>query len=264
MSLKNVFLASFFVGLMLFFVMSLLLPGGEILASSFEQEDQYVVVIDPGHGGFDGGAVAVDGTVEKDINLQIAKALYDVIDEYPVKIVMTRKSDISLDDGEGTIRQRKRQDLVKRKELIEEADADLTISIHLNSYPADASVCGAQVFYPKCEQKRTEEQGGEQTSKLIAQNVQKSLEINVDDGKERSALAKDDVLLLQNPSTPIILVECGFLSNVNECEKLKTLEYQALVANAIWEGINIDLGFEKKQKIQVIHSANKTQKMSYS
>ena len=220
-------------------------------------EDKYVIVIDAGHGGFDGGAVASDGTVEKDINLQIARNLYDVVSQYPVEVYMTRTEDKSLDDGNGSVRSRKRNDLLERKAYIEEVEADLTISIHLNSYPADASICGAQVFYPKREQKRTTEQMGKQPSKGIAENVQKSLEINVPDGKERSALAKDDVLLLKDPSSPIILVECGFLSNPDECNRLKSLEYQGLIAEAIWTGINSNMGLEKKQKIQVIHSTNK-------
>ena len=257
MSRKFVFLASFFVGMMLFMVVVNFPLKSENLAQVFNMKDDYVIVIDPGHGGFDGGAVADDGTVEKDINLSIATALYKIISEYPVEVLMTRESDIALDDGEGTIRERKRQDLIKRKELIEEANADLTISIHLNSYPDDASVCGAQVFYPMNEQKRTGEQECEQTSKTIAKSVQESLEINVPDGKEREAHPKNDILILKDTKTPIILVECGFLSNKEECELLKTLEYQGLIAMSIWEGINNDLGLSKKQKIQVIHSANK-------
>lgn len=257
MSRKFVFLASFFVGMMLFIVMVYFPLKSGNLVEVFNLKEDYVIVIDPGHGGFDGGAVADDGTVEKDINLSIAKALYEIISEYPVEVIMTRERDVALDDGEGIIRQRKRQDLINRIKIIEEAEADLTISIHLNSYPDDASVCGAQVFYPMNEQKRTGEQECEQPSKTIAESVQKSLEINVPDGKERDALPKNDVLILKDTKSPIILVECGFLSNKEECKRLKTLEYQGLMAMAIWEGINNDLGLTKKQKIQVIHSANK-------
>lgn len=257
MSFKNAFIWSFLASLVLSLGTMILSSEGENIAQVFSEKAEYVIVIDPGHGGFDGGAEARDGTVEKDINLQIAKALYDVIREYPVEVIMTRDDDVSLDDGEGTIRQRKRQDLLNRKKLIEKVSADLTISIHLNSYPEDALICGAQVFYPRSEQKRTDEHSGEQVSKMMAQSVQKSLEINIDDGKERVAMAKDDVLLLKEPSSPIILVECGFLSNYDECEWLKSLENQGLLAKAIWEGINTNLGFERKQKIQVIHSTNK-------
>ncbi len=220
-------------------------------------EENYKIVIDPGHGGFDGGAVAKDGTVEKEINLAIALELRDVLMDYPVEAIMIRDKDVSLDTGEQATGNRKQQDLKKRKTIITESAADLTISIHLNSYPSDVSVYGAQVFYPKKEQKRTAEDSCEQVSKTYAENVQKSLETNIQDGRERVAMAKGDTYLLKNIDTPFILIECGFLSNVNECDKLKRADYQRLMAEAIWEGINTSLRLEKKQKIQIIQSANK-------
>ena len=263
MRLKIMFLALFFVSLMLFSTPALdALFFEEIKAVSSEVNKEYTIVIDPGHGGFDGGAISKDGTKEKDLNLSIALKLKDVAEEYPVKVIMTRTEDCSLDSGEVNGGNKKSEDLNRRKEMIDESKADLTISIHMNSYPEDASVYGAQVFYPNEEQKRTEGNMGEQSSKSYAQNIQKSLEFNIPDGRERQAMTKNDILLFKNPNSPIILVECGFLSNIDECKRLKSLEYQELLATAIWEGINTSFSLEKEQKIQIIQSANKNGKNS--
>ncbi len=215
-----------------------------------------VVVIDAGHGGVDGGARAADGTEEKHINLAIARKLADLAAEYQVEVVMTRDGDYGLyEEGSST---KKREDLQNRKRIMEESGAALAVSIHLNSYPQDTSVYGAQVFYSPDEQGRTSETGGEMSSREIAENVQKSLEINIPDGRERAAMKKNDVLLLQNPPCPFILVECGFLSCPEEAERLKTAEYQQLLAEAIWQGVDEILCFEKKEIIPVIDSANKS------
>ena len=224
-----------------------------------ENADQITIVLDPGHGGFDGGAVSKDGTSEKDINLKIALELRDIMKEYPIEVVMTREVDEAL-KCEGLEVGSKAMDLRRRKEIIEENNADLTISIHLNSYPSDELVYGAQVFYSKREQKRTTKDECEQLSKTYAENIQKSLEINIPDGRERKAMAKNDTYLFKNIDTPIILVECGFLSNHDECNNLKRAEYQRLLAETIWEGINTSLQLEKKQKIQIIQGANKLKK----
>ena len=217
-----------------------------------------VIVIDPGHGGMDGGASASDGTLEKDINLQIALRLKELAEEYPVDIIMTRESDISLhSDEEASIRNKKRQDLLKRKEIIDRAQGTLSVSIHLNSFPEDGSVYGAQVFYPDDDVKRTDGRTEEQTSRAYAESIQKSIEMKLPDGRERSVMTKDDFLIFDNPTCPTVLVECGFLSNKAESEKLKTTEYQEEMAYAVWEGINEVLGLEKEQKSEIIDSANR-------
>ena len=127
--------------------------AGKNVNATEECSDSAVIVIDPGHGGFDGGASASDGTAEKDINLQISMQLKKVMEEYPVKVIMTRQEDVALNPSEGNIRSMKRQDLQQRRRIIDEVQPDLAVSIHLNNYKADASVYGAQVFYPKGEQK---------------------------------------------------------------------------------------------------------------
>ena len=172
---------------------------------------------------------------------------------------MTRDSDGGLyTDDNRPIRQKKREDLLARKKIIEESGADIAVSIHLNSFPQDASVYGAQVFYPKKEQLRTKGRTDEQTSEIFAKAVQKALENNISDGRERSAMTKGDIIIFEDVQVPTILVECGFLSNGEEAEKLKTAEYQEKMAASIWEGINEILCLEKPEKQQITDSANKT------
>ena len=233
----------------------------EVGAAAENAGSRPVIVIDPGHGGMDGGASSQDGTLEKDINLQIAVKLKEIAEEYQVDIIMTRESDVSLrTDDSVSIRNQKRQDLLKRKEIIDQAQGTLAVSIHLNSFPEDSSVYGAQVFYPEEEVKRTDGRTDEQSSQIYAESIQKSIEMNISDGRERSVMTKGDFLVFEEPTCPTVLVECGFLSNKDECDRLKTPEYQEEMASAIWEGINDVLRLEKQQKLEIIDSANKGQK----
>ena len=142
------------------------------------------------------------------------------------------------------------------KKIIDENEPVLTVSIHLNSFPSDGSVCGAQVFYPKNHDKRTEEQTGEQTSKVFADSVQRSLAEAVSGSETKEALTKNDIFLFQQIDSPIILVECGFLSNAEERENLETAEYQEKLAEAIWDGINEILCLKKQKENQIVDSAN--------
>ena len=221
-------------------------------------EKKAVIVIDPGHGGMDGGASSADGTLEKDINLAIAKKLKEQAEQYPVKVLMTRETDAGLYSESGdTIRSKKRADLLNRKKILEEECVTIGISIHLNSFPQDEKVYGAQVFYPKGSEKKTHVQTGQNLSRTLAESIQKSIETNIEDGRTREAMTKNDILLFQNTQANLVLVECGFLSNRQECEKLKTTEYQELLAKSIWEGINENLCLKKIQKTDVLDSANK-------
>ena len=225
----------------------MMMPLSPVMADA---DDTTVLVIDAGHGGFDGGAEAADGTQEKNINLEIAKKLADLAAGYEVEVIMTREDDYGLYDEESSTK--KQDDLTRRLEIIEESGADLAVSIHLNSFKQDAGVYGAQVFYASDEQGRTDVFSG----KELAENVQKSLEMNISDGRERTAMKKNDVLLMKDPPCPFILVECGFLSNPNEAELLKTAEYQAVLAEAVWQGINEKLCLPERKKLAVIDSTN--------
>ena len=180
------------------------------------------VVIDPGHGGVDGGAEADDGTPEKNINLNIALKLKQLAENDGWNVIMTREEDIGLySEQNSTIRSKKTEDLKKRKEIFDSSAADAAVSIHLNSYTADRSVRGAQVFYAD----------GSEESKMLAECIQNQMK------NRRRAMAKSDVLILQQAKVPTVIAECGFLSNYEESRKLRTDEYQNKLAKNIYSGI---------------------------
>lgn len=188
-----------------------------------------VIIIDPGHGGFDGGAVAPDGTVEKDINLNISLYLQEYLELSGFSAVMTRSDDISLEDeGLSTIRQKKTSDIHNRMSLMESTDNALFISIHQNKYHVE-KYSGLQVFYsPQLSEE----------SSLLARHIQENVTEALQPQNEREIKkCGTSVYLIYNAVKPAVLVECGFLSNKQETELLKTNDYQRKIAFSIATGI---------------------------
>lgn len=183
-----------------------------------------VVVLDAGHGGIDPGKIGINGALEKDVNLQIASLVKTYLSAQDVDVVMTRETEDGLYDADAS--NKKVQDMKRRIDIIETAAPNLTVSIHQNSYPEEY-VQGAQVFYYT---------GSTQGQKL-AQLVQDSLVRRVDPENHRQIKANDSYYMLKKTGTPIVIVECGFLSNSGEAEKLCDPEYQKKVAWAIHIGI---------------------------
>lgn len=181
------------------------------------------VVVDAGHGGDDPGKIGVGGVLEKDINLSIARRVRDYLEQQDITVVMTREKDEML-SGEGN--GKKTADMKRRVEIINEAKADLTVSIHQNSYPS-AKVHGAQVFYYK-----DSEQG-----KRLAALLQDSLREKVDPDNHRQIKENTNYYLLKKTTLPIAIVECGFLSSPEEAEMLTQEEYQDRIAWAVCLGI---------------------------
>lgn len=191
------------------------------------------LVVDPGHGGLDGGAEGKDGTMEKDINLSIGKALQRKGEERGIFVTLTRETEDGLYAKENEEKTwKKLEDMNCRKEIVDEAKADAVISIHLNSFLPDSEVRGAQVFYPKNGRADIAE-----SSCLLAENVQKSLIESLQDGSNRIQMGKDDFYLFKAAEEPTILVECGFLSNPQDLENLKQKKYQEQIAEAILDGV---------------------------
>lgn len=176
------------------------------------------IVIDAGHGDWDPGKVAKDGTLEKDINLQISKYLQGYLEQSGGFVLTTRIDDTALSN-------KKREDLKERKNIANNENVDLLVSIHQNSFPKE-NVKGAQVFYYE----RSEE------SKKLAECVQNRLK-EIDNTNNRVAKENKDYYLLKQTAMPSIIVECGFLSNTEENNKLKNEEYQKKIAWAIYLGI---------------------------
>ena len=181
---------------------------------------RWTVVIDAGHGGNDPGKIGVDDSQEKDLNLIIAKKVQKLLEQQDVEVVMTRESDAGLYDENAS--NKKVQDMKNRVALIEERQPALTVSIHQNSYHEEY-VHGAQVFYYANSEK----------SKTLAERIQQAMALELDKENARQAKANDSYYLLKKTSTPIVIVECGFLSNYEEAQKLASDLYQEKVAWAI-------------------------------
>ncbi|MBF0707225.1 MULTISPECIES: N-acetylmuramoyl-L-alanine amidase CwlD [Bacillales] len=184
-----------------------------------------VIVIDPGHGGADGGAVG-DNVVEKDIALTISLKLRDYLQEAGALVIMTRETDTDLAaDGTKGLSNRKAEDLRKRVELINEGSNDLFVSIHLNAIPS-SKWSGAQTFYNPVNDE----------SQAISRFIQAEIKRNLEN-TNRLAKNMDSVYLLREAEIPGALVEVGFLSNPTERELLNTETYQNKVAASIYQGI---------------------------
>ncbi len=186
------------------------------------------VIIDAGHGGFDGGAEAIDGTVEKDINLIIALRLASHLNESGFNVVMTRTADVSTDDVESDkIAVRKKSDLKNRLNLMKDYHDGIFVSIHLNKFTTSAA-WGSQVFY-----------GAKNSdSKNLSDYIQKSIVSRIQPENTRvNKQATSSTYILFNATIPSALVECGFLSNKTDLELLKDKGYQSKMAFCIYCGI---------------------------
>lgn len=183
-----------------------------------------IVVVDAGHGGNDPGKVGANGTLEKDINLEIAMLLKEVLEDEGVTVVMTRQSDVGLYDENSS--NKKMQDMKARLAMIEECKPDLVVSIHQNSF-TDASVCGPQVFYYETSA------SGEEAAKYLQDALNAELEI----ARPRVQKGNDNYYLLTKCSAVMVIAECGFLSNPEEEAFLNDDDYQERIVEALRQGI---------------------------
>lgn len=185
------------------------------------------ILIDPGHGGVDPGTSGDLKIAEAPINLEISTKLMKFLEGGGFEVEMTRYDDTGLyTEKSSTIRAKKNEDLNNRVKAINSSNADLAISIHLNSFP-QKQYYGAHVFYKKnCE-----------TSKIAAEMLQDNLKEILDKDNNRVPQAKKDIRIMDNSTIPTILIECGFLSNIEEEKKLITDDYQEKIAWAIYTGL---------------------------
>ena len=196
----------------------------EMTSGKSEKSTSRLVIIDAGHGGNDPGKIGVDGTQEKELNLIIAKKLKVLLEQQDLEVIMTRENDKGLYDA--TASNKKVQDMKRRCEMINEEQPACVISIHQNSYHEEA-IHGAQVFY----------YGTSADSKTLAEKIQEELVSFVEPENHRKAKANDTYYLLKKTQVPVVIVECGFLSNWEESEKLKNEQYQDKLAWAIHLGV---------------------------
>ncbi len=182
-----------------------------------------------GHGGFDGGAVASDGTVEKDINLVISHKLKNMLEIQGYNVIMTRYDDSATDNTEDqNISKRKTSDLRNRLKLMNSTPDAIYLSIHLNKF-TQSTAQGLQVFYsPNIEY-----------SKILAQNIQSLAKSMLQPDNTRVVKpGTKSTYLLYNAKIPAVIVECGFLSNQQELNMLKDNNYQSKLAFCIFCGIS--------------------------
>ncbi len=188
-----------------------------------KRERDICVVIDAGHGGADPGKVGINDQLEKDINLKIAHKLKMFLEAEGIKVVMTREGDEGLyDEGASN---KKVQDMKRRLEIIETSDPVLVVSIHQNSYHEEY-VKGAQVFYYETSSK----------SRQLAGLLQEQLR-SLSPENKRVAKGNDSYFLLKKTTRPIVIAECGFLSNREEAELLSTDLYQEKLAWNLYIGV---------------------------
>jgi N-acetylmuramoyl-L-alanine amidase len=182
-----------------------------------------VIVLDPGHGGPDPGAIGGSGTLEKDVNLDITLKLQAFLEQGGCVVQLTRAIDEATHDTE---KFRKLSDLKNRKKVISESEANAFVSIHLNSFP-EAKYKGVQSFYPR----------ESETSKKLAECIQGQLKSILQISDNRDALPIKDVYIMKNVKIPSAIVECGFLSNPEEEKSLASDAYRNKIAWGIYLGI---------------------------
>ena len=205
-----------------------------ISTHSYNKSLSYVI-IDAGHGGFDGGAVVGD-VFEKDINLKIANTLALMLESAGIKVIMTRSGDSSTEsDPNLTISARKKSDMQNRLEIAKNNPNSLYISIHLNKFPL-ASANGAQIFYGVKNER----------SSALAENIRSSI-VSLIQKENHRTLKKGtkSTYILYNSPIPTVIVECGFMSNKAELEQLLSEEYQQKISFAIFKGIIDFYGCDK-------------------
>ncbi len=211
----------------LFSIIQLLKPKKEQYQFPVDTDSAYVIVIDPGHGGEDGGTSSKNGTLEKDLNLEISEKLLEKFTSNGYKAILTRSEDRLLYDTSADYKGRKKiLDMQERLRITNESGNAIFISIHMNSFP-ESRYSGLQVYYSE----------NNPISELIARNIQKTVSSKLQPDNQRQIKAGKNIFLLQRLNIPAILIECGFLSNEEDAENLSDNNYQNSLVSLIFESI---------------------------
>jgi N-acetylmuramoyl-L-alanine amidase len=182
---------------------------------------EHCFIIDPGHGGIDGGATSCTGKLESAFNLEISLRLRDMLHFLGYETKMTRSTDISIYTEGETIAQKKLSDLKARVRICEETDGAVLLSIHQNTF-SDSRYFGAQVFYSK---------SGD--SENLAKLLQTGFVSTINPGSRRNAKKSEGIYLMDHISCTGVLIECGFLSNPQEAHRLSSKSYQQQICSVI-------------------------------
>jgi N-acetylmuramoyl-L-alanine amidase len=216
-----------FVAMTSFIVLNISISKETMKNNERLQTGSKKILIDAGHGGMDGGTSSNNGTVEKNINLSIATKLKTRLQSLGYEVVMTREDDTGLYLNSGTVRSKYMEDLRNRCNLKESSNCDMFVSIHLN-YFTQSKYKGAQVWYSTFKE-----------SAMLAGIIQKNLRGDLDSSNKRVQKPAKNAyrILRENDTMPSVIVECGFLSNYEEEQKLKSDEYQEKIAESISKSI---------------------------
>ena len=201
--------------------------GGSMVQAIAQNRAARTLVIDAGHGGFDGGAVGSSGTSEQDINLSIAQRVQVLAEFFGVHTAMTRTDENALGyDPSRSVRENKIADIKAREQFVQETSNPVFLSIHLNKF-SDARYHGAQVFYSPSHP----------DSRALAEQMQETLAEGCDPANNRQAKqAESTIYLMKKLECPAVIVECGFLSNPEEEQRLSDTEYHKKLAASIVTG----------------------------
>lgn len=210
---------------LVFFTLLFLVKTGSRAVTALSENRSFIrkhcIVIDPGHGGEDGGAVSHSGLPESSFNLEISLKLNDLLNLLGYSTKMVRISDISVYTKGETLSQKKASDLKERVKMINETENALLLSIHQNHYP-DNRYSGGQIFYAKTD-----------GSAELAEQMQSAFASALNPGSKRQAKQSKGIYLMEHIRCPGVLIECGFLSNTAEEAKLRDPEYQKKLCSVI-------------------------------
>lgn len=198
----------------------------EVPVFAFSNDVPVTVIVDPGHGGEDSGAVSASGVLESQLNLAVAVQVNDLLRFVGQRTIMTRTEDISIHTEGDTIRTRKASDIRNRVALVNSTEQAVLLSVHQNSLPASPITHGAQVFW-------NQQEGAEELARVVQDSLNGS--INAGNTKHPKQIP-GTIYLMKHVTAPAILVECGFLSNSEETVKLQDRSYQMKLATAITAG----------------------------
>ena len=192
-----------------------------VFAENSPPERKHTIIVDPGHGGVDGGATSCTGILESQFNLEIGLRLRDMLQFLGYKTVMIRMEDISVYKKGETIAQKKNSDLKERVRIVNEAENGILLSIHQNQFQ-DSRYSGAQVFYAVTE-----------GSQAFAKELQTALVRCLNPGSRRQEKKSSGIYLMEHIECPGVLIECGFLSNPEEEARLRNVDYQKQLCTVI-------------------------------
>lgn len=186
------------------------------------------IIIDAGHGKPDEGATGFNGTSEQALNLALALKLQKLVEQSGAKVLLTRSDEngIYATDSK-SIRSKKVSDTKNRVEIGNTSQADVFVSIHLNKYPASTSYSGWQAFYQKQNEK----------SKVLANSIQNNITKNIETPNNREVMSISNIYIMDKVTIPTVIIECGFLSNPEETQKLKEDSYQNQLVWGIYLGL---------------------------